>query len=79
VGADELGTGSGRSAKSLGFVRRKGEETWESWYGISMLVLSPKEASRTRAISMASLDLRFIIWGSGDPGHQSERVYHLSF
>jgi hypothetical protein len=58
-------------------LRRK--ETWETWYGISMLVLSPNEASGTRAISMASLDLRFIIWGSGDPGHQSERVCHLSF
>ena len=29
MGADELGTGSGRSAKGLGF--EKEGETWETW------------------------------------------------
>ena len=37
VGADELG--AGRSAKGLGFEK---EETWESWYEISMFCLEPK-------------------------------------
>ena len=77
MGADELRTGSGRSAKSLGF--EKEGDVGDLSMGSRCLVLSPNEASRTRAISMASLDLRFIIWGSGDPGHQSERVYQLSF
>ena len=45
---------------------------------ISILVLSPNEVSRTRPISMARLDLRFIILGGGDPGHQSESVLQLS-
>jgi hypothetical protein len=34
------------------------------------LVLSPNEVRGTTPISMARLDLRFIIWGDGDPGHQ---------
>lgn len=41
-------------------------------------VLSPNEVRRTWPISMARLDLRFIILGGGDPGHQSERVLQLS-
>jgi hypothetical protein len=33
------GVGAGRSAKSLGLEK---EETWETWYEISMFCLEPK-------------------------------------
>jgi len=56
---DELTEGRGRE-----------ERRERDWYKISMLVLSPNEVRGTRPISMASLDLRFIIWGIGTPEHR---------
>jgi hypothetical protein len=41
--------------------------------------LDPNEVRGTRPISMARLDLRFIILGYRDPGHQSERVLQRHF
>ena len=58
-------------------LRRK-RDVGETRYEISMWVLNPKEVRRTWPISMARLDLRLIILGGGDPGHQSERVLQLS-
>jgi hypothetical protein len=47
---------------------------------ISILVLSPNEVSRTRPISMARQDLRFIILGGGDPRHQfGERTAVITY
>jgi hypothetical protein len=62
AGADELEPAEVPKASDL---RR--EERRETWYEISILVLNPNEVSRTRPISMARLDLRFIILGGGDP------------